>query len=86
MHIFWLENLKGRVHSKDLGVDGKIILEWILGKQSGKMWTDVSRSGNGPWWALVNMVINLLAPQKAGNFLTSWVTICFSRTLLHVVN
>jgi hypothetical protein len=28
---FWLENLKGRDHSEDLGVDGKI-LEWILGK------------------------------------------------------
>jgi hypothetical protein len=27
--------LKGRDHSKDTGVDGKIILEWILGKQGG---------------------------------------------------
>jgi hypothetical protein len=26
-------------HSEDLGVDGKIILEWILGKQGRKMWT-----------------------------------------------
>jgi hypothetical protein len=25
-----LENLKGRDHSEDLGVDGRIILEWIL--------------------------------------------------------
>jgi hypothetical protein len=25
--IFWLENLKGRGQSEDLGVDGKIILE-----------------------------------------------------------
>jgi hypothetical protein len=25
-------NLKGRDHSEDLGTDGKIILEWILGK------------------------------------------------------
>jgi hypothetical protein len=32
-HIkFWLKNLKGRDHSDDLGVDGKILLEWILGK------------------------------------------------------
>jgi len=32
MHkIFWLENLKGRDHSDDLGVNGGIILEWILG-------------------------------------------------------
>jgi hypothetical protein len=31
-YIFWLENLKGIDHSKDLGVNGKIILEWILWK------------------------------------------------------
>jgi hypothetical protein len=30
--IFWLENLKGRDHLEDLCVDGRIILEWILGK------------------------------------------------------
>jgi hypothetical protein len=35
--VFWLENLKGRDHSEDLGVDGKIILEWILGKWVGKV-------------------------------------------------
>jgi hypothetical protein len=26
-------------HSEDLGVGGKIILEWILEKYGGKMWT-----------------------------------------------
>jgi hypothetical protein len=31
--------MKGRDHAKDLGVDGKILLEWILEKQGGKMWT-----------------------------------------------
>jgi hypothetical protein len=30
--VLWLENLKRRSHSEDLGVDGKIILEGILGK------------------------------------------------------
>jgi hypothetical protein len=29
---FWSEDLKGREHSKDLGVDGKIILGYILEK------------------------------------------------------
>jgi hypothetical protein len=29
---FWLENLTERDHSEDLGVDGRIILEWIIGK------------------------------------------------------
>jgi hypothetical protein len=28
--IFWLENLNGRDHVEDLGVGGKIILEWDL--------------------------------------------------------
>jgi hypothetical protein len=28
-----LENLKGRYHSKELGVDARIVLEWILEKQ-----------------------------------------------------
>jgi hypothetical protein len=33
MHTeFWLENPKRRGHSEDLGVDGRIILEWILEK------------------------------------------------------
>jgi hypothetical protein len=37
--VFWLENLKGRDHSEDLSVDGKIILERILGRYGGKVWT-----------------------------------------------
>jgi hypothetical protein len=27
-----LKSLRGRDHSEDLGVDGRIILNWILGK------------------------------------------------------
>jgi hypothetical protein len=33
-----LENPKVTDHLKDLGVDGRIISEWILGKYGGKMW------------------------------------------------
>jgi len=36
---FWPVNLKGRDRSEDLGIDGKIILEWSLGKYGGKVWT-----------------------------------------------
>jgi hypothetical protein len=32
VYKIWMENLKERDHLDDLGVDGKIILEWILGK------------------------------------------------------
>jgi hypothetical protein len=28
---FLLEYLQGRDHSEDIGVDGEVILEWILG-------------------------------------------------------
>jgi hypothetical protein len=37
--IFWLGNLKGRYHAEDLGIEGKIIFECILEKQSVKLWT-----------------------------------------------
>jgi hypothetical protein len=30
---------EGRDHSEDLGVDRRIILEWILGKWGRKTWT-----------------------------------------------
>jgi hypothetical protein len=33
------EILRGTDHSENLGVGGRIILEWILGKQDGKGWT-----------------------------------------------
>jgi len=36
---FLLEKMKGRDHAEHLGVSGKIISEWILGKKGGKVWT-----------------------------------------------
>jgi len=38
----------GRDLSEGLGVDGKIILEWILGKWVGRCGLDASGSGYGP--------------------------------------
>jgi hypothetical protein len=32
-----MENLKGRDHSEDLGLGRRIILEWVLEKQCGKL-------------------------------------------------
>jgi hypothetical protein len=41
MHIiFWLEYLKGRDHSEDLGVNGSIILDCLLRKYGGKLWIE----------------------------------------------
>jgi hypothetical protein len=40
MHTeFKLENLKVRDHPEYLDIDGEIMLEWVLVKQSGKLWT-----------------------------------------------
>jgi len=40
MHtLYWLGNLKGRGHLEDLGADGKVILDWILGMYGEEVWT-----------------------------------------------
>jgi hypothetical protein len=36
---FWSENSKGRDHSEDLSVNGEAILDWILEKYGGILWT-----------------------------------------------
>jgi hypothetical protein len=41
------KNLNGIDHSEDLGVDGRIILEMIVGKWGGKLWTGFIRFGIG---------------------------------------
>ena len=37
---FWWEKLKERDRLKDKGVDGRILLKWILKKEDRRMWTD----------------------------------------------
>jgi len=47
MHArFWPENLKGRDHLGDLGMDGRL-LEWTLGKMVGSCGLDSCGSGYG---------------------------------------
>jgi hypothetical protein len=36
---FWWANLRERDHLEDIGIDRRIILEWILEKLVGMIWT-----------------------------------------------
>jgi len=48
----------GRDHSEDSHMDGKLILEWLL----GNMWTGRLDQERNKWWSLVNLVMNLRFP------------------------
>jgi hypothetical protein len=56
-----LENLKGRDHLQDKGIDGKIILGWMDLRETG--WEGVDwihlAQDREKWQALVNKVMNL---------------------------
>jgi len=71
---FWLLNLKRRDHLEDVSIDGKIISEWLLGKQGGKVWTGFN-------W----LKIGTFKSHKKWS-LSNLMTISFStRTLIHGV-
>jgi hypothetical protein len=50
---FTSEILEGRDHSEDLDTNGRIISEWILVRQGGKLWIGfiwlMIRNGDGSW-------------------------------------
>jgi hypothetical protein len=49
MHTeLWSGNLRGRDHSEDLGIDGRMILKWILNKLVwfGFIWLGIWTSGD----------------------------------------
>jgi len=47
--ILWFEKLKEGDQSKDLGVDGKVILKWILGERMGGRGLDLLGSKRGSY-------------------------------------
>jgi hypothetical protein len=61
--VFWWGNLRERGHLEDPGVDGRIILRWILRKWDvgGMDWIDVAQDWNR-WRALVDAVMNRRVP------------------------
>jgi hypothetical protein len=48
---------------RDLGVDGNIILEWMLKMYIVRVWFQVSR-GKGKWWDHVNTLMKVLVLLK----------------------
>jgi hypothetical protein len=60
---FWQVNLKARGNLEDSGVDGRIILKWIL-KTGSVEWIRLAHE-NGAWRAVVKTVMNFQAPQNA---------------------
>jgi len=84
IQVFWWGDLRESEHLEDPSTDGRIILIWISKKwDGGKDWIDLARNWDR-WRALVRAVLNVRAPQNAGNFLTSCKPVSLSRmTLLH---
>jgi len=62
------ENLKGRDHFEDLGIDHRKILKQFLKNSVGRC--DQIQDKDW-WWVLVNTTKNLQIPEKVGTFLTS---------------
>jgi hypothetical protein len=60
---------EGTDHSKDLSVDGRIILEQNSGGE-GVDWDHLVQD-SGQWWSLVQTIMNLRVPLKEENCLIS---------------
>jgi hypothetical protein len=61
--VFWWRNLREGDHLGDPGIDGRVILRWIIQElgYGGKDWMNVAQ-GRDRWWALMNVVMNLQVP------------------------
>jgi hypothetical protein len=64
---FWLGSLKGGNQLEDLGISRRILLKWILRKYGVRMRAGINvAQDREQWQVLVNTVMNLQVPQKAG--------------------
>ena len=64
-------NVRERDHLQDLGVDGNIILKFIVKKRDrGMEWIYLAQY-RGRWWVLVSAAKNLRVPRYVEDFLTS---------------
>ena len=60
--VFGSENLRERDHLEDLGIDGRLILKWMIKNWNGGMdWSDLVQDRDR-WVAFVNAVINFRFP------------------------
>jgi len=78
-----LKYMEERSHLEELDADGSIILPWVFKKFDGGgiNWIDLTQDRDR-WRDLLNAVLKLRVAQNSENFLTSWVTIGFSRRTL----
>jgi hypothetical protein len=59
---------EGRNHLEDPGVEGMIILKWILKWNEGMDWIDLVQDRD-KWRSLMNAVMKLRVPKHRGQFL-----------------
>jgi hypothetical protein len=72
-----LEGLNERYLLEDLGIDGWIISKWVL-RVEDVDWIYLAHE-RYQWGGVVNAVMNIRVPEKAGNSLTvsNWAIISF---------